>query len=46
MFVMHMTAAKRKKTNVVASRVLLRGWYLSILDGRGLHKQARVPTGC
>jgi len=24
--------ARKKKTNVVASRVLLRGWYLSILD--------------
>jgi hypothetical protein len=30
MFVMRGTAAK-KKTNVVASRVLLRGWFLSIL---------------
>ena len=29
---------KRKKTNVVASRVLLRGWILSILDGCRLHK--------
>ena len=32
MFAMHMTAAKKKKkTNVVASRVFLRGWFLSIL---------------
>jgi hypothetical protein len=31
MFVMRGTAAKKKKTNVVASRVLLRGWFLSIL---------------